>query len=408
MIRAPVLLISLALVQPASGQEMRPTGPWKADRFSRGDTLVVRTVSGSVWGDKVGLAEELRIGTKDGEGPDAFGEIRAFALFPDGVMTVFDKSVPALRLFDPAGKYLRTLGRNGAGPGEYRNDALGLAVDRDGVLIMYDLRNARLNRWKETGTVLPAWSWISRSVLYSFWNALHVDTTGSTYLLVASQSREPGKDVKRGYARFDRSGKLVDTLRQPAIEGPDELPGPFGPYKHWVLTRTGGAITGHSAVYSLTVAEPGLAAVRIERGAPRIALQPDERKSWEDFFGARSRVPGAGAGAAPSGVPSSKPFYSQLHSDLDGRIWVQLYAKGEPFDPPTPSQRPGEPPRPPLPPWRERGVWDVFRRDGSYLGQLELPWRTTFAEAKGDRVWTIQQGEDDEQYIVRYRISPVR
>jgi hypothetical protein len=62
---------------------------------------------------------------------------------------------------------------------------------------------------------------------------------------------------------------------------------------------------------------------------------------------------------------------------------------------------------PAVPPlrWRERRRYDVFGRDGSYLGRIELPPRTTLSEAKGNRVWAIQRGEDDEQYVIRYRIT---
>ena len=408
MIRASVILASLALLAQHAPAQSQPTGPWKAERAKHGDTSVVRTLSGSVWGDKVRLVEELRIGTKEGDGPDSFGSIRAFALFPDGTMAVFDKSVPALRLFGPTGKYLRTVGRSGAGPGEYRNDALGLAVDRDGVLIMYDLPNSRLNRWKQDGTVLPSWPWRSASTLYAFWNALQVDTAGNTYVLVATERLEPGKNFKRGLARFDRSGNLADTLKQPSIEGSDELPvAPFSPYKQWFLTRAGGVVSAFSGAYSITVAGPGRDAVRIERVSPRIALLPDERRNYEEVFAARSRMPGVIMPNAKPGIPPIKPYFSQLRSDLDGRIWVQLYSKGVPYDPPVQSQPPGQP-QLPAGRWRERATWDVFKGDGSYLGQLTLPWRTTFSEAKGNRVWAIQLGEDDEQYVVRYRIDGAR
>lgn len=401
------LLGIMLLAPPSSAQDSRPIGSWMAKSSKRGDTTVVRTESGSVWGDKVRLVEELRIGTRDGDGPDSFGEIRAFALFPDGVMAVFDQSVPALRLFDPAGEYLRTLGRSGAGPGEYRNDVLGLVVDRDGVLLMYDLRNNRLNRWKRDGTVLPAWKVGSPSI-YAFLRAIQVDTAGNTYLLVAAGPPEPGKYPKRGLARFDRSGNLADTLQQPTIEGPDDPPlTPFSPYKYWLLSRAGSAVTAFSGIYAITVSGPGRNVIRIERAIPRVGLLPDERRSYQEYMEARSGVPMASTPRPTTSLPSTKPQFSQLHSDLDGRIWVKLHTKAEPFDPPVLPLRQGQPKLPPIR-WRERVVWDVFQRDGRYLGQLELPRETDLSEAKGSRIWAIQRGEDDEQYVVRYRIAGMR
>ena len=406
MMRPLIYLIGALLVAaPSSAQQTRPTGPWKATTAKRGDTTIVRTQSGSVWGEQVHLVEELRIGTRDGDGPDAFGIITGFALFPDGVLAVFDQTVPALRLFTADGRHLRTLGREGAGPGEYRNQTLGLAVDRQEVLLMYDPQNARINRWKQDGTVLPSWLVPSASRLYTG-QAIQVDTSGHTYLKVLTGPTEPGKEWKIGLVRLDPTGVIKDTLTRPPLEGEVDPSGSFfSPQKYWLLTRAGGAVTGFGGVYRITVTARGRGAVRIERAAPRVALAAAERANYQEVLEARSRNPMARTSAPPSRVPTVKPYFFELHSDLDGRIWVRLYTMGEPFDPPAPVPHQGEPsPGPPIR-WRGKVIWDVFQSDGKYLGQLELPPRTTFFEAKGNQVWAIQRGEDDEQYVVRYRIA---
>jgi hypothetical protein len=399
----PLLLVA-GLAPQSQAQDSRPVGPWKVARSTRGDTSVVHTLSGSVWGEKVRLVEELRIGTREGDGPDAFGFIGGFALFSDGVLAVFDQTVPALRLFTPDGKHLRTLGRDGAGPGEYRNQTLGLAVDRDGVLLMYDPRNARINRWKRDGTVLPSWLVASASRLYTD-QAMQVDTSGTTYLKVMTEALESGKEWKIGLLRLGRNGVIRDTLSRPPIEGEvDPGGGFFNPQKYWYVARAGEVVTGFGGVYGITVTSGGRGAVRIERALPRVMLAAAERANYQTVLDARSRDPMARPSAPPSPVPAVKPYYRQLQSDLDGRIWARLHTKGEEFEPPAPTPRPGAPAVPPIR-WRERVIWDVFERNGTYLGQLELPRRTQLSEAKGDLVWAIQRGEDDEQYLVRFKIS---
>jgi hypothetical protein len=400
-----MLLLVAGLAPQSQAQDSRPVGPWKVARSTRGDTSVVRTLSGSVWGDKVRLVEELRIGTREGDGPDAFGFINGFALFPDGVLAVFDETIPALRLFTPDGKHLRTLGRDGAGPGEYRNQTLGLAVDRDGVLLMYDPRNARINRWKRDGTVLPSWLVASASRLYTDQAAMQVDTSGTTYLKVLTEAMESGKEWKIGLLRLGPNGVIRDTLTRPPMEGEvDPARGSFSPQKYWYVARAGEVVTGFSGVYGIGVAPSGRGAVRIERSVPRVTLAAAERANYQAVSDARSRDPMARSSAPASPVPAVKPYYRQLQSDLDGRIWVRLHTKGEEFEPPASAPRPAAPAVPPIR-WRERVIWDVFERNGTYLGQLELPRRTQFSEAKGDLVWAIQRGADDEEYIVRFRIT---
>ncbi|GMV08263.1 MAG: hypothetical protein AMXMBFR53_45380 [Gemmatimonadota bacterium] len=59
-------------------------------------------------------------------------------------------------------------------------------------------------------------------------------------------------------------------------------------------------------------------------------------------------------------------------------------------------------------------VYDVLDPRGTFLGTLRFPgsawanpWpRTEAVQARGDRVWTVEYGDFDEQYVVRYRIVP--
>jgi hypothetical protein len=44
--------------------------------------------------------------------------------------------------------------------------------------------------------------------------------------------------------------------------------------------------------------------------------------------------------------------------------------------------------------------WDVFDRDGRYLGVITMPPRFQPVEFLGDRIYGIQQDDLDVQYIV--------
>jgi hypothetical protein len=55
--------------------------------------------------------------------------------------------------------------------------------------------------------------------------------------------------------------------------------------------------------------------------------------------------------------------------------------------------------------WREPSTFDVFERDGTWLGTVTLPPNTRFAEARGRRLWVIGTGEQGEDIVVRYRIE---
>jgi len=96
-----------------------------------GDTTVVRTLSGSVWGAEATLVPEVAIGRMDGPEEHLFGSIRSIAVADDGTIHVLDFQGQHVRVFDSLGVYVETLGRRGEGPGEF-SEAEAIAVLPDG------------------------------------------------------------------------------------------------------------------------------------------------------------------------------------------------------------------------------------------------------------------------------------
>ena len=92
----------------------------------------MRTIQGSVWGETATLAEEMRLGMF--EGPDEYmlGNVRSMAVTDADEIYLFDSQVPALRKYDADGTHIATFGREGGGPGEYKNPDGGLGVLPDG------------------------------------------------------------------------------------------------------------------------------------------------------------------------------------------------------------------------------------------------------------------------------------
>src|SRR5688572_17589523 len=126
-----IIPVSLACSDSGSG-DATDRRDWTTVVDTIGDTIVTRTTGGS---DSTGLhtlVAEMTIGELDApEVEYSFGGINELEVAEDGRIYVFDRQVPALREYDPAGKYIRTLGREGKGPGEYEQ-ANGVAIHRDG------------------------------------------------------------------------------------------------------------------------------------------------------------------------------------------------------------------------------------------------------------------------------------
>lgn len=158
-------IAGLALVAAASACGVSDSGreisdmPWQTAVDSTGDTIQVR-ITGPVPDDLVRtLVTELAVGETDGEEEYTFGRVGAVLEGPGGGLVVYDahNTSGLIRIYDGEGKYLRTVGAKGSGPGEYQQ-LNGLVRLPNGQLVMRDGNNTRLTRYAADGSFLNSWT----------------------------------------------------------------------------------------------------------------------------------------------------------------------------------------------------------------------------------------------------------
>ncbi len=91
-----------------------------------------------------GLVEELRIGSLDGDEAAQFGRVSAVMQDRAGRVYVLDYPTQEIRLFDTDGRFIRTIGGMGRGPGEFAG-AAGMNLTPEGELVVWDTRNRRFS-----------------------------------------------------------------------------------------------------------------------------------------------------------------------------------------------------------------------------------------------------------------------
>jgi hypothetical protein len=83
------------------------------------------------------LVVDLAIGSVSGPEEEVFGNVQDIDVDADGVIYVLDGSLRTVRVFSPSGEYLRSLGRQGEGPAEFRSPTQ-ISVAPDGSVWVYD------------------------------------------------------------------------------------------------------------------------------------------------------------------------------------------------------------------------------------------------------------------------------
>jgi hypothetical protein len=389
-------------------------GAWRAQVDTVGDTIVVRTLAGSEWGANARLVEELRIGELEGREELTFGSIRSVAPAADGRVFVLDNQVPVVRVFGADGAHLYSFGRRGSGPGEMVSpDALALLPD--GRVLVRDPRNARISVYAPDGEPLTTWR-IDGTFATS--DPMYVDTAGRVYTQVLL-SDAMGENMVIGLQRFD-DGVPRDTIRPPTWNfSPAQLTAtredgdsrsisrtgvPFTPAASWGVSPHGHVVGGLSTRYAVETFHPDGRIVRFERTTDAVPVQPGERAFRERQVTRNMRNTDPNWRWSGPAIPATKPPFSRVRTDADGRIWVQVATPGEIVpeaerpDPPASGDAGPEP-------WRDPMHFDVFESDGRFLGSLRAPAAFTWMAARGDHVWGVARDEFDVPYVVRLRIE---
>jgi hypothetical protein len=420
IVRASALAALVLTVAACSDSERSAATAWTAEYDTIADTVVVRTVAGSTWGDTAELIADLTIGEFEGRDEYMFGRVGSLAVAPDGSIYVFDRHAMELRKYAPDGTYVKTFGREGGGPGEYKRPDGGLAVLPDGRVLLRDPGNTRISVYSPDGEYIDSWR-IRGSFNTS--RPLYVDTAGNSYTLILLDAQANVTDWTFGLVRYGPDGAPSDTIPAPRYDyEPPELVAsysegdntstsvsnvPFTPSVVWTYSPLGYMVSGVSTRYGIDLYLAPDRVLRIERADWNpVPVLDDERAERERIMTANMRQTEPGWRWHGDPIPSTKPPWADIFVGVRGRIWVLLHQEAYQIESDEePEERPGEIP---TQTWVEPVAFDVFAPDGRYLGMVRAPkgfsWRPQ-PVFRGDTVWATVRDELEVPYVVRFHVQ---
>lgn len=411
------VLFLATLVPAACGTRSdAPSGAdWAAVVDTAGDTITVRTLSGSVWTDTAALVTEISIGEADGSDEYIIGEPRSVAVVTDGTILVLDTQVPVLRAYAADGTHLRDLGRRGSGPGEYESPD-GMTVLPDDRILVRDPPNGRITVFDVEGTLLDEWP---LSGGFNTDRRFYVDTAGNSYATTLLTRGIVPWEWEFGLVRYSPRGEIVDTVPAPtwdydfaqltaSRDGSSSVRRvPFTAGVTWSFSPLGYMVGGLSTNYRIDLFRRGSPVLRIEREwtpVPVMGVEAEEQR--RRITRGLQRQYGSWRWNGPS-VPSTKPPFKELFVSWEGNIWVSLSTEAEATMTEAEARAEEEASgRVPLR-FREPPAFDVFAPDGRFLGHVRVPasFRTDPEPiVRGDRVWAVTRDELDVASVARFRI----
>jgi hypothetical protein len=341
------------------------------------------------------LVRDLRIGEADGDSPYVFGQVRAIIPVEGGGFWMQDSRFVELRLFDHEGRWVRSIGGPGDGPGEFdaRGGSSCVVAGPNREIWVSDMRS-RLQRFDQDGTLLddrvvPEIRFCRTAVMRDG----GIVTLGGSgdgptraraipHLLGESGELIAGDtfDVELPMPEMvlDRQGNILDAypfspgLGFTFIPGGSYLSAEFGSYRFQLRTMEGDTV------------------LIVEREYEPVPIPAEIRdRAVEDFLLLGERVIEWGEDVDASAfsadrVPQVYPPFLQLRPGGDGTSWAaRVLESGE-------------------------DGFDLFDENGLFLGSVASP--LSFAEAgiralTPEHIFVVVPDDLGVPYIERWSIE---
>ena len=402
----PVLAISLFFAAAACGGE---TGAWAGTVTDSAGVQIVNNPVEGLWtnGTQPAITEEVKIGATGGDPNYEFGQIVGIDVGSDGTIYVLDQQARQVRAFDAEGRYVRTIGKPGSGPGELSQLAFGVVVTPGDSLMVPDLGLQRVTRYGPDGQTIGSFPTPMTEGISVRWQA----RAGGQVVQQARIMNLPGQatqvEPRDLLLLRNAQGELLDTLM--------ELPGGqtlkmtgnsmsirlFESEPVWGLGEDGSVYFAMNSDYSVEVHDGDGALQRIvRRPFERKPVTEDDKqafmKALRELFG-RQGVPPQAIEQVLGNVQFAEnyPAFANLMGGPGQSLWVQRVRtaadikEGAEFD----LQDSGSP------------EWDVYAQDGKYLGAIRLPDKFAPLRVIGDRIYGVWRDELDVQHVTRLHVD---
>ncbi|MCK5448107.1 MAG: hypothetical protein KAJ43_08175 [Gemmatimonadetes bacterium] len=391
--------------------ESQSAAEWDGTMRDSAGILIVENNDVPLWGeeDRWTFSEVLRIGTLEGDPEYQFGRISGFVPLSDGRIAVTDNMAHNLRFFSPEGVHERTVGTTGSGPKDFGSRRLNLLRGPGDTLLVMDWANLQTHRFTPDGEWLESWRIAPEGGLRVWgWDTapsgliINLLTPVQTPDIAASDTLDAV--VVRGVR-----GHILDTLMWLPSARSFSMRGGLRLYSGgpvFDLRWDGGLVTGRSDRYRFEWYDANGDLERIV-SLRRDKIPFDDREQaacmdllesvWKRWDVSPTQM------ALWKSTTHFEEFYPAFRSFMNGprgTLWVQQVRPTSDLTPEEVASESG------VYPWPYGSTdWDVFDREGRYLGVVEKPPNIQGFQFFGDKLYGVWEDDFDVQYLIVMQID---
>lgn len=339
---------------------------WKGSITKEGDVIVVKNPKEPLYKENIlAFKEELSIGGAEAQGNNAFSQIRTFAIDDAENVYVLDSKEAHIKIFDKNGKYIRTFGRSGQGPGELELPQ-SISINKTTKEIIVQEISRRLSIFALDGKFLRNLS------LKETWG-LRVRTDSRGYIYVTEGVVDP-KGSQYLFKKFGPDMKLIAILSKTPAPTPVAL-NPFMAIAYWEIDQDDKIVYGYPEDYEIQVFNLQNKLIkRISRKYDPVEVTEDEKKEQT-----KDTPPGINI---KFDFPKYHSAYRRFFLDDQNRIFVQSWEKTE---------------------GGKKFLYDIFDEEGKFLARV--PLKLTPVILKKGKLYSLEEDDEGYQTVKRYAVT---
>ena len=377
------------------------TGEWAGTVYDSAGITVVANPESGLWtpGTAWTLEEDLRIGVVDGDPMREFGSIAGLAVDEAGRVHVLDAMAREIRIFDARGEFVIAFGQPGSGPGEL-NSPSAVLIGRGDTILVPDVSNGRVQRFLTDGS--PA----GQFPLH-LGPGIPVGWAARDGLLVEVLRPHPSSLNPYLLLLRDGGGQVVDTLLEMEESGALEYRNgmahmvAFSPEPRWTLLEDGRLASARLSAYRVEIRDRnGRLGRVVTKSFERKPLRDSDRRALRERIRASYGLDPLSADwehmIRTMEFGTHFPAFSTLFGGPHGTLWVQQALQVSLFEPDEVAS------------FGLHAIaapeYDIFDREGRYLGMLTLPTDLSPLLSRGEYVYGVQRDDLGVQYVVRHRV----
>ena len=334
---------------------------WKGTITKEGEVIVVKNPKEPISRDNILiLKEELTIGGGKAKGEKIFSSVSHLNIDSLGNIYIVDIRDAQVKEFDKDGKFVKTIGRKGQGPGEFNMPDMVLFNDTSRTFYVLDLLTRRFSLFDLDGHFIRYVPVQAEIILRA-----DIDSKGHLYYSSTSYATR-----QISVNKCDADMKVIASYGAYPLAGADN---PVGPRLHWTVGLKDEVIIGFPKTYELLIYDGnGKLLKKIIRTYDPVKLTKEEMEE-----------------AIRSVPPTKTPAISEYHSaydgvfvDDDGHLFVRTWERQ---------------------PINNSCLYDVFDAEGRFMAKVIFKGRPVLIKQK--KLYSLEEDEDGYLVVKRYQIT---